>query len=106
MSDRLTAKRRAALRDAVAEADALRKDWKDAMQHHQLRVEAQFSELRRRLRAKPKGKQAKGLPSANDAGNIRTLVARVRIKTGKGRAKDLRRVEDALRQALDKLPSE
>lgn len=106
MSEPMTPKRRAALRDAGAEAEALRKDWKEAMQHHALRVDAQFAELRRRLRAKPKGKQPKGLPSAKDAEHIRALVARVRIKAGKGRAKDLRRVEEALRQALDNLPSE
>jgi hypothetical protein len=106
MTDRMTPKRRATLQDAAREADALRKDWKEALQHHQLRVDAQFAELRRRLRAKPKGRQPKGLPSAKDAEHIRALVAHVRIKTGKGRAKDLRHVEDALRQALDKLPAE
>lgn len=106
MTDRMTPKRRAALQDAIAEADALRKDWKEALQHHQLRVDAQFDELRRRLRAKPKGKQPKGLPSAKDAEHIRSLVAHVRVKSGKGRAKDLRRVEEALRQAIDRLPSE
>lgn len=106
MTDRMTPKRRAALRDALVEADALRKDWKDTLQHHQLRVDAQFTELRRRLKARPKGKQPKGLPAAKDAENIRALVAHVHIKTDKGRAKDLRRVEDALRSALDRLPSE
>lgn len=106
MTERLTPKRKAALRDALAEAEALRKDWMDTVQHHQLRVDAQFSELRRRLRVKAKGRQPKGLPSANDAEHIRALVARVRIKAGKGRAKDLRRVEEAMRQAIDKLPSE
>ena len=106
MSDPMTPKRRAALRDASMDAEALRKDWKDTLQHHQLRVGAQFDELRRRLRARPKGKQPKGLPSAKDAEHLRALVARVRIKTSKGRAKDLRRVEDVLRDALDRLPSE
>ena len=106
MNDRLAPKRRIALRDAAAEAEALRKDWRDALQHHTMRVDAQFNELRRRLRAKVTGKQAKGLPSAKEAEHIRALVARVRVKTDKGRAKDLRRVEEALREAIDRLPSE
>jgi hypothetical protein len=106
MTGRMTPKRRTALRNAASEADALRRDWKDAVQNHGMRVEAQFNELRRRLRVKPKGKQPKGLPAAKDAELIRALVARVRIKADKGRAKDLRHVEEALRQALDRLPSE
>lgn len=106
MSDRMTPKRRTALRDALVETDALRQDWKEAVQHHQLRVEAQFEELRRRLRTKPRGRQPKGLPSAKDAEHIRSVVAGVRVKSGKGRAKDLRQVEEALRAAIDRLPSE
>ena len=106
MTDRLSPKRKAALRDAAPEAEGLRKDWKDAVQQHQLRVDAQFAELRRRLRVQATGQQPKGLPSAKDAAQIRALVAGVRVKAGKGRAKDLRRVEEALRQALDRLPSE
>ena len=106
MTDRITPKRRGALREALAETDALRKDWKESVQHHQLRVDAQFAELRRRLRAKAQGRQPAGLPSAKDAEHIRALVGRVRVKTAKGRAKDLRHVEEALRQALDKMPSE
>lgn len=106
MTHRLTPKRKAALLTAQTEADALRKDWKDAVQQHQLRVDAQFAELRRRLRVHAGGRQPKGLPSAKEAEHIRALVASVRVKPGKGRAKDLRRVEDALRQAIDRLPSE
>jgi hypothetical protein len=106
MSDRITPKRRAVLREALRESDTLRKDWKDSVQHHLLRVDAQFKELQRRLRSPPKGRQPKGLPSAKQAEEIRALIARVRVKADKGRAKDLRHVEEALRQALDKLPSE
>lgn len=106
MTDRMTPKRRKALVSALRETEALRKDWKDATQHHVLRIEAQFKELQRRLRTRPKGKQPKGLPSARDAEHIRSLAAQVRVKADKGRAKDLKHVEDALRRILDKLPSE
>ncbi|MEA3136304.1 MAG: hypothetical protein QOC71_585 [Thermoplasmata archaeon] len=106
LTDRMTPKRRLALQGALSEATALRQDWKEAAQHHILRVEGQFKELQRRLRVKATGRQAKGLPSAKDAEHIRALVGRIRIKATKGRAKDLRHVEDALRQALDRLPSE
>jgi hypothetical protein len=106
VTDRLTPKRRQSLRDALREADALRKDWKESVQHHLLRIDAQFEELHRRLRPPAKGRRPQGLPSAKDAEHIRALVARVRVKADKGRAKDLRHVEEALRQALDRLPSE
>lgn len=106
MTDRMTPKRRKALADALREAETLRRDWRDAVQQHGLRLEAQFKELQRRLRARAKGAQPKGLPSAKDAEHIRGLVAQVRVKADKGRAKDLKRVEDALRRAIDKLPSE
>lgn len=106
MTDRMTPARRKALAEAARECEALRKDWKDAAQQHSLRVEAQFKELQRRLRAKASGRQPKGLPSAKAAEHIRSLVAQVRVKPDKGRAKDLRHVEDAVRRALDHLPSE
>ena len=102
----MTPKRRAALLEALREAEALRQDWRESVQHHELRVEAQFKELLRRVRPRARGRQPKGLPSGKEAEHIRALVAHVRVKTGKGRAKDLRRVEDALRAALDKLPLE
>lgn len=106
MTDRMTPKRRKALADALRESETLRRDWRDAVQQHGLRVSAQFKELQRRLRTRTKGKQPKGLPSAKDAEIIRGLAAQVRVKAEKGRAKDLKRVEDALRRALDKLPTE
>jgi hypothetical protein len=105
----MTPKRRAALAAAAREAEALRKDWKDALQHHSLRIEAQFRELQRRMRSTWKGRPPKGLqgvPSVKDAEHLRTLLAGVRVKAGKGRAKDLRRIEKALALALERLPSE
>jgi hypothetical protein len=104
MPDKVTPQRRASLQSAAREAEALRKEWRDAVQHHGLRVEAQFKELARRLRVTAKGRQAKGLPSAKDAQHIRDLMAKVRVKPAKGRAKDLRHVESALRAAIDRLP--
>lgn len=106
MTDRLTPRRREALLEALNEANGLRQEWKGAAQHHILRIEGQFKELQRRLRVKSKGRQSKGLPSAKDAELIRAMVARVHIKADKGRAKDLRKVEETLRLLLDKLPSE
>jgi len=102
----MTRPRREALAEAAREAQALRADWREAVQHHELRVTAQFQELLRRLRARPKGRQPKGLPSAKDAQHIRALLAGVRVKSGKGRAKDLRHVERAVAAALERLPSE
>ena len=106
MSDRLTGPRKEALAEAAREAQALRADWREALQHHELRVTAQFQELARRLRVRAKGPPSKGLPSTKDAQHIRSLLASVRVKSGKGRAKDLRHVERALAHALDRLPSE
>ena len=79
MTDRMTPRRRRALADALREAETLRREWKGAVQQHELRLAAQFKELQRRLRARPKGKQPKGLPSAKDAEHIRGLVAQVRV---------------------------
>lgn len=105
MSD-MTPARRKALAEAAKECEAVRKEWREAAQQHTLRIEAQFRELQRRLRVKARGRQPKGLPSAKAAEHIRALAAQVRVKPAKGRAKDLKHVEDALRRALDKLPPE
>lgn len=102
----MTPGRRKALARALADAEALRKDWTQAVQHHKLRVEAQFKELERRLRAKAAGRQPKGLPSAKQADHIHARLGKASVKADKGRAKDLRHVEDALRDAIDQLPSE
>jgi hypothetical protein len=106
MSKAVTGPRRKALEAAVREAQALRADWREAVQHHELRVAAQFQELARRMRIRPKGPQAKGLPSAKDAEHIRALLAGVRVKPGKGRAKDLKHIERALAAAIERLPAE
>lgn len=102
----MTPQRRKALAKALAEAESLRRGWRETTDHHRLRVDAQFRELARRLRAKPKGAQPKGLPSGKEAERIQALLGKVRLKPAKGRAKDLRHVEDAVRAALDRLPSE
>ena len=103
---KMTRPRRAALAEAVREAQALRADWREAVQHHELQVAAQFQELLQRMRARPQGPQPKGLPTTKDAQHIRALLAGVRVKSGKGRAKDLRHVEKALAAAIERLPAD
>lgn len=101
---RMTAARRKLLRDAAREADALRSDWREGLSHHQLRIEAQFRELASRLKAVPSGRQPKGLPTAKQAKTILEALDRARLKPAKGRAKDLRKVEDTVAAALARLP--
>jgi hypothetical protein len=102
----MTPQRRKALAKALRELEALRKEWKGTVDQHQLRVEAQFRELARRLKAKDAGIQQKGLPATKDAERIHAVLARVKVKPAKGRAKDLRHVEDAVAAAIDRLPPE
>ena len=106
MTGRMTPKRRALLADALQEVQALRAEWQSSIEHHRLRLEARFKELERRLRTRPKGRQPVGLPSAKDAEALHELLVNVRVKAKKGRARDLRRVEDAVHEALDLLPGE
>ncbi|MEA3203402.1 MAG: hypothetical protein QOI63_1077, partial [Thermoplasmata archaeon] len=90
---------------AARDVLALRDAWRQAMQHHHVRVEAQFRELATRLRPPAKGR-AKGLPSAKLAEKLHGQLARARLKPVKGRAKDLRRVEKMVQDALDSLPQD
>ena len=103
---RMTPKRRELLEAARRDALALHHEWRDAMAHHQVRVEAQFRELASRLRPRARGRQPKGLPSAKLAKDLHERLSAAHIKPGKGRAKDLRRVERILQAALRDLPAE
>ena len=103
---RMTPKRREMLAAAARDAQALRVDWRESVAHHQMRIEAQFHELAARLAVRASGWAAKGLPSAKQAKEIHDRLASARVKPGKGRAKDMRRVEKALQDALRDLPSE
>ncbi|MEA3143572.1 MAG: hypothetical protein QOG31_896 [Thermoplasmata archaeon] len=103
---RMTPRRRDQLDAAARDARALREAWRQAMQHHQVRVEAQFRELSTRLKAPAKGRVKKGLPSAKLAEKLHETLAKARLKPVKGRAKDLRRVEKLVQDALDSLPQE
>jgi hypothetical protein len=104
MTQRMTAERKKALEVAARELAGLHADWRGAMSHHELRVEAQFKELARRIKPKASGKALAGVPSAKQARDILDLLDKARTKPEKGRAKDLRRVEHALQRALDRLP--
>ncbi len=104
MTKGMTKGRRAAIANAAREVDALRADWKDGLAHYELRVQGQFKELARRMKLRAKGRQPAGLPSAKQAQDILDLLDKARIKPGKGRSKDLRRVEEALERALERLP--
>jgi len=97
-----SARRRELLEVARRDAMALRDEWRDALAHHQMRVEAKFRELTGRL--KPGKARAKGLPSAHEAKALHQALGQARMKPGKGRAKDLRRVERLLDEALALLP--
>jgi hypothetical protein len=77
-------------------------DWKESVQH-QLRVRPSSRSLARRLGVKPKARQSKGLPSAKGAEHIRA-PRDTRPPESKSRTKDLHRVEEALRQAIGRLP--
>lgn len=101
----LSPRRREMLEAAHRDALALRDAWRKAMQHHQVRVEAQFSELAARLHPPAKGSR-KGLPSAKEAKALHAHLAKARLKPVKGRAKDLRRVERIVQDALDGLPQD
>jgi hypothetical protein len=102
----MTPKRKQQLETAARDVLALRDAWKQAMQHHQVRVEAQFRELASRLKPPAKGRAKKGLPSAKLAERLHGQLARAKLKPVKGRAKDLRRVETLVQDALDALPQE
>jgi hypothetical protein len=103
---RMTPKRREQLERAAREVQALRDAWRGAIEHHQVRVEAQFRELAGRLRPPAKGRAKKGLPSAKLAEKLHETLAKARLKPVKGRAKDLRRVETLVQDALDALPQD
>jgi len=88
--------------DARRELAGLEADWRESLSHYTLRLDAQFKELSRRLESP--GRAKKGTPSAREAESVYDALAHARVKPGKGRAKDLRRVEAALAKALDSLP--
>jgi hypothetical protein len=102
---RMTAQRRAHLEAAQRGVVALRDAWRDAMEHHKVRVEAQFRELATRLKVPAKG-GGKGLPSAQQAKDLHDQLAKAHLKPLKGRAKDLRRAERLVQDALATLPED
>jgi predicted phage gp36 major capsid-like protein len=82
-------------RDAARLLEGLHSSWRSALEAHRLRVEGQFRVVQGSLTA-PKRRATK------DIEKLRTDV-KVHLKPSKGRAKDLRRVEDALDKALSRL---
>jgi len=92
------------LTDARRELASLEADWRESLSHYTLRLDAQFKELARRLSV-PDGRATKGTPSAREAAAVHDALAHARVKPGKGRAKDLRRVEAAVAKALGELPA-
>lgn len=79
-------------------ARRLEADWQAALHQHEAAVHRQFRDLRTALRGR-RGSKLKG----KDAATLREALE-PRLKPKRGRAKDLRRVEDALGQALENLP--
>lgn len=82
-------------RDAARLLEGLHSSWRSALEAHRLRVEGQFRVVQGALAA-PKR------PNAKELERLRAAV-KVHLKPRKGRAKDLRRVEDALDKALSRL---
>lgn len=79
-------------------ARRLEADWQAALRRHEESVHRQFQDLRSALHG-PKAAKLKGKAVAE----LRDALA-PKLKPGKGRAKDLRRVESALDEALARLP--
>lgn len=100
----MTPRRRKLLASAARDAQALHAEWKESVRQHQVRLEAQFKELARRLKVRPSGKQPPGLPTAKQAETLEDMLGKARLKPGKGRAKDLRRVEQLMQDMLARLP--
>ncbi|MHB8632705.1 MAG: hypothetical protein ACYDBQ_01880 [Thermoplasmatota archaeon] len=95
--------RRRLIAAAARDVAALHAEWREAKGQYEIRMEAQFREAKRRLHL-PAGRLPRGTPSAQDAEAILDLVAPVRVKPRKGRAKDLRAVERLLAGILERLP--
>jgi hypothetical protein len=98
--------RRKALEDATKEIASLHAEWKATLEHHRVRVEAQFRELRGRIAPPAKGRTKKGMPDAKHAEGVAERLGKVRLKPAKGRAKDLRHVEELVGDVLDHLPEQ
>ena len=78
-------------------ARRLEADWQVALRSHEAAVHRQFHDLRAALRTRKPAKLA-----GKDAVKLRAALA-PKLKPKRGRAKDLRRVEDALGGALARL---
>lgn len=79
-------------------ARRLEADWQTALRKHEEAVHRQFTDLRAALRGRKRTRlKGKAVAELRDA-----LVPK--LKPGKGRAKDLRRVETALDDALAWIP--
>ncbi|MHB8632706.1 MAG: hypothetical protein ACYDBQ_01885 [Thermoplasmatota archaeon] len=74
-------------------ARRLELDWERALQSHQTQVRRQFRDLKAALRLHPR------IPPTQ----VRALLV-PKMKPKRGRAKDLRRVEDAVGKALEVIP--
>jgi hypothetical protein len=81
--------------EAVRLVQGLQASWRDAVEAHRLRVDAQFRALSHSL---SNGKRLK----TKDIERAQAAV-KIRIKPKKGRAKDLRHVEAALDKALSRI---
>lgn len=79
-------------------ARRLEADWQATLRKHEQSVHRQFQDLRSALHGR-KGAKLKGKAVAE----LRDALA-PKLKPGKGRAKDLRRVESALDEALARIP--
>ncbi len=100
---RLSAARRRQLAALQRDLRALHDDWKAALSQHEVRTEAQFKALARRLEPATEA-AVEQAPSPKQAERMVAALDGVRIKPKKGRGKDLRLVEHTLGRVLRSLP--
>lgn len=97
-------RRRRAADELARDLLALHAEWRGALGSHRLRIDGQFQEALAILRS-PARRGAVPLPKTKDAPALRNVIRGARLKPKKGRAKDLRRVEEALAELLERLPA-
>lgn len=92
--------RKSPKKDAAAEVatalEQLSAHWRQALLAHKLHTEARFLELRKAV----SGKGATMRWNAKEAAKVRAVLHGVKLKPKKGRVRDLRAVDEALKTVL------
>ncbi|MEK6985469.1 MAG: hypothetical protein AABX89_03680 [Candidatus Thermoplasmatota archaeon] len=85
----------------AAELEQLSAHWRQSLLAHKLHTEARFLELRKAV----SGKGAKMSLNAKEAAKVRAVLRGVKLKPKKGRVRDLRAVDEALKSVLRRVES-